>query len=50
LNDKGCLNFEGAADVQAHHFLASLQGAELIARNFRDLSRFDRSAEDYYPL
>lgn len=39
------LNFEGAADVQAHQFLASLQGGQLLARSFRDLSRFDRIAD-----
>jgi TetR/AcrR family transcriptional repressor of nem operon len=42
---EGQLNFEGAADVQAHQFLASLQGAQLLARTFRDLSRFDRIAD-----
>jgi TetR/AcrR family transcriptional regulator, transcriptional repressor for nem operon len=42
---EGHLNFEGAADVQAHQFLASLQGAQLLARSFRDLNRFDLIAE-----
>ncbi|TFE22712.1 TetR/AcrR family transcriptional regulator [Cohnella luojiensis] len=42
---EGHLNFEGAANVQAHQFLASLQGAQLLARSFRDLSRFDMIAD-----
>ncbi|MBJ7987304.1 TetR/AcrR family transcriptional regulator [Bacillus cereus] len=42
---EGHLNFKGAADVQAHQFLASLQGAQLIARSYRDLNRFDLIAE-----
>ena len=40
-----CLNFRGGADVQTHQFLASLQGAQLIARSYRDLNRFDLIAE-----
>lgn len=39
------LNFDGAANVLAHQFLASLQGAQLLARSFRDLNRFDMIAE-----
>ncbi|MDQ0899071.1 TetR/AcrR family transcriptional regulator [Paenibacillus sp. V4I7] len=39
------LNFKGAADVQAHQFLASLQGAQLLARSFRDLAKFNMIAE-----
>ncbi|WP_261301756.1 hypothetical protein [Paenibacillus andongensis] len=42
---EGQLNFEGAANVQAQQFLASLQGAQLLARSFRDTSRFDLIAE-----
>ncbi|KRE46497.1 TetR/AcrR family transcriptional regulator [Paenibacillus sp. Soil724D2] len=42
---EGHLNFEAAADVEAHQFLASLQGAQLLARSFRDISRFDMIAE-----
>jgi len=38
---EGHLFFKGDAEVQAHQFLASLQGAQLIARSFRDVSRFD---------
>ncbi|WP_373228738.1 TetR/AcrR family transcriptional regulator [Cohnella sp.] len=41
----GHLNFEGAANVRAHQFLASLQGAQLLAKSFRDLSRFDMIAD-----
>jgi TetR/AcrR family transcriptional repressor of nem operon len=41
---EGDLNFEGSANVQAHQFLASLQGAQLLAKSFRDISRFDRIA------
>ncbi|RED58599.1 TetR/AcrR family transcriptional regulator [Cohnella lupini] len=40
----GHLRFEGTANAQAHQFLASLQGAQLISRSFRDLSRFDMIA------
>ncbi|KQX68147.1 TetR/AcrR family transcriptional regulator [Paenibacillus sp. Root444D2] len=42
---EGHLNFEIAANVEAHQFLASLQGAQLLARSFRDISRFDMIAE-----
>jgi TetR/AcrR family transcriptional repressor of nem operon len=42
----GHLNFEGAANVRAHQFLASLQGAQLLAKSFRDLSRFDMIADE----
>lgn len=38
---EGQLHFKGGADVQAHQFLASLQGAQLITRTFRDLNRFE---------
>ncbi|MBM7564864.1 TetR/AcrR family transcriptional regulator [Paenibacillus sacheonensis] len=41
---EGQLYFEGDASVQAHLFLASLQGAQLLAKSFRDRSRFDRIA------
>jgi len=43
---EGHLNFEGAAYVRSHQFLASLQGAQLLARSFRDLSRFNMIAEE----
>lgn len=42
---EGQMKYEGAADVQAHKFLASLQGAQLLARSFRDKSRFEVIAE-----
>ncbi|MFC5651190.1 TetR/AcrR family transcriptional regulator [Paenibacillus solisilvae] len=42
---EGIIRFEGAADVQAHQFFASLQGAQLLARSFRELRRFDTIAE-----
>lgn len=38
---EGHLKFEGAADVRAHQFLASLQGAQLLARSFNDVKKFD---------
>jgi TetR/AcrR family transcriptional repressor of nem operon len=42
---EGQLHFKGDANWLAHQFLASLQGAQLIARSFRDINRFDRIAE-----
>ncbi|MED1792106.1 TetR/AcrR family transcriptional regulator [Brevibacillus nitrificans] len=42
---EGHLYFVGAADVQAHQFLASLQGAQLIARTFRDMNRYNLIAQ-----
>ncbi|MCY9659155.1 TetR/AcrR family transcriptional regulator [Paenibacillus chondroitinus] len=41
----GQLKFEGAADVRAHQFLASLQGAQLLARSFSDVKKFDMIVE-----
>lgn len=38
---EGQLKFEGAAEVRAHQFLASLQGAQLLARSFSDVKKFD---------
>ncbi|QHW34119.1 TetR/AcrR family transcriptional regulator [Paenibacillus rhizovicinus] len=38
---EGHLRFEGEARAQAHQFLASLQGAQLLARSFRDAARFE---------
>ncbi|MFC5448978.1 TetR/AcrR family transcriptional regulator [Paenibacillus aestuarii] len=38
---EGHLFFKGDAEAQAHQFLASLQGAQLIARSFRDVNRFE---------
>ncbi|SFD76205.1 TetR/AcrR family transcriptional regulator, transcriptional repressor for nem operon [Paenibacillus catalpae] len=43
---EGHLQFKGTADVRAHQFLATLQGGQLLARSFRDASRFNRIAED----
>ncbi|SFF21860.1 TetR/AcrR family transcriptional regulator, transcriptional repressor for nem operon [Paenibacillus catalpae] len=37
---EGQLRFEGAASLQAHIILAALQGAQLLARSFRDVNRF----------
>ena len=42
---EGSLRFAGAAEVRAHQFFASLQGAQLIARSFRDLGKFDAIGE-----
>ncbi|MFF2479704.1 TetR/AcrR family transcriptional regulator [Paenibacillus sp. NPDC058071] len=42
---EGHLNFTGSTDVLAHQFLASLQGAQLLARSFRDQNRFHMIAE-----
>ncbi|WP_219834213.1 TetR/AcrR family transcriptional regulator [Paenibacillus sp. R14(2021)] len=42
---EGQLQFRGTADVQAHLFLAALQGGQLLAKSFRDASRYDRIAE-----
>ncbi|QGQ97710.1 TetR/AcrR family transcriptional regulator [Paenibacillus psychroresistens] len=41
----GHLNFKGSAVVHAHQFLASLQGAQLLARSFQDINRFDMIAD-----
>ncbi|GMK43486.1 TetR family transcriptional regulator [Paenibacillus glycanilyticus] len=37
---EGHLRFEGSASTRAHLILASLQGAQLLARSYRDASRF----------
>lgn len=42
---EGHLRFEGNAEEQAHRILASLQGAQLLARTFKDASRFNMIAE-----
>ncbi|MEK4057319.1 MULTISPECIES: TetR/AcrR family transcriptional regulator [Paenibacillus] len=42
---EGQLKFTGSADVLAHQFLASLQGAQLIARSYRDQNRFNLIAD-----
>ena len=42
---EGHLRFNGTTEVQAHRILASLQGAQLLARTFRDANRFDLIAE-----
>ncbi|MCZ8516560.1 TetR/AcrR family transcriptional regulator [Paenibacillus filicis] len=42
---EGQLNFTGSTDALAHQFLASLQGAQLLARSFRDQNRFNMIAE-----
>ncbi|MDD9268325.1 TetR/AcrR family transcriptional regulator [Paenibacillus sp. GCM10023248] len=42
---EGHLHYEGHAEVQAHQFLAALQGAQLLARSFRDPNRFDMIAK-----
>ncbi|MDR6550053.1 TetR/AcrR family transcriptional regulator [Paenibacillus qinlingensis] len=39
---EGQLKFEGTAEVEAHHFLASLQGAQLLSRSFHDTSKFEQ--------
>ncbi|MCM3626136.1 TetR/AcrR family transcriptional regulator [Paenibacillus glycanilyticus] len=41
----GQLHFQGSADVQAHKILASLQGAQLLARSFKDANRFTMIAD-----
>ncbi|MBW5444916.1 TetR family transcriptional regulator [Cohnella sp. CFH 77786] len=41
----GTLRFDGNAGAQAHKLLAALQGAQLLARSFRDIKRFDTIAE-----
>lgn len=42
---EGQLNFEGTADIQAHQFLAALQGAQLLARSFHDISKYEKISE-----
>lgn len=42
---EGHLHFKGAADAQAHQFLASLQGAQLLARSFHDITKFETITE-----
>ncbi|AZN41267.1 TetR/AcrR family transcriptional regulator [Paenibacillus albus] len=41
----GQLQFEGEVKAQAHQFLASLQGGQLLARGFRDPDRFEMIAK-----
>jgi len=42
---EGQLNFNGDSSVLAHQVLSSLQGAQLLARSFQDINRFDMIAE-----
>ncbi|CAI6085530.1 TetR/AcrR family transcriptional regulator [Cohnella sp. JJ-181] len=42
---EGHLQFKGTAQAQAHKILTSLQGAQLLARTFRDANRFNMIAE-----
>lgn len=42
----GTLTFKGTAETQAHKFLAALQGAQLLARSFKDIEKFDEIAEE----
>lgn len=42
---EGQLRFEGSAQTQAHKILTSLQGAQLLARTYRDANRFNLIAE-----
>ncbi|SFS63136.1 TetR/AcrR family transcriptional regulator [Paenibacillus sp. BC26] len=42
---EGSLRYEGAAITQAHTLFAAVQGAQLIARSFKDIQRYDRIAE-----
>ncbi|WP_216651759.1 TetR/AcrR family transcriptional regulator [Paenibacillus sp. NEAU-GSW1] len=42
----GTLTFKGTAETQAHKFLAALQGAQLLARSFKDIKKFDEIAEE----
>lgn len=42
---EGQLQFKGTSKMQAHEILASLQGAQLLSRTFRDADRFNVIAE-----
>lgn len=42
----GSLTFKGTARAQAHKFLAALQGAQLLARSFKDIEKFDEIADE----
>lgn len=42
----GTLTFKGTAKTQAHTFLAALQGAQLLARSFKDIEKFDEIGEE----
>ncbi|WP_246183626.1 hypothetical protein [Paenibacillus methanolicus] len=42
----GALVFKGTAKSRAHTFLAALQGAQLLARSFKDIDKFDEIAEE----
>lgn len=42
----GTLTFKGQAKAQAHKFLAALQGAQLLARSFKDIKKYDEIAEE----
>ncbi|SDX50084.1 TetR/AcrR family transcriptional regulator [Paenibacillus sp. CF384] len=41
----GNLRFEGGAVMEAHKLFAALQGAQLLARSFKDMQRYDTVAE-----
>jgi len=43
--EEGALSYKGSAKMQAHQFLAALQGAQLQARSFKDIGIFDAIAE-----
>ncbi|NQX58036.1 TetR/AcrR family transcriptional regulator [Paenibacillus qinlingensis] len=40
-SSEGHLQFEGTAEAQANRILATLQGAQLLARTFKDANRFN---------
>ncbi|KGE20146.1 TetR/AcrR family transcriptional regulator [Paenibacillus wynnii] len=42
----GTITFKGSAKAQALKFLAALQGAQLLARSFKDIEKFEEIAEE----
>lgn len=42
----GSLTFQGTASSQAQMFLAALQGAQLLARSFKNIAKFDEIADE----
>ncbi|USB33142.1 TetR/AcrR family transcriptional regulator [Paenibacillus sp. YPG26] len=42
----GTLTFKGTAQAEAHKFLAALQGAQLLARSFKEIGKYDVIAEE----
>lgn len=42
----GTLTFKGEAKARAHMFLAALQGAQLLARSFKAIEKYDEIAEE----